>query len=57
VLVFSIIKKGNPRRRKLYDKEYVDYVLGTKLGLSDVAFLEQLKSRFGTYQKFMEYMG
>ncbi len=53
--VFAEIKKLNKRRRVLKDFEYVQYV-GIKFGLTEKNLLEEIKERFGKYDKFMKYL-
>ena len=53
---FAQVRKNNPRRRKLHDGEYLAYVCETK-GITNESILAEMKDRFGTYEKFMEYMG
>ena len=53
---FAVVKAANKRRKKLYDSEYVMYVLQkTGKDISDLPV--QLKGRFGTYAKFKEWLG
>jgi len=53
--VFSEIKSKNKRRKKLYNNEYVDYVLAKKeIFMQD--FLEELKNKFNNYKSFREYV-
>jgi len=53
--VFNKIKSKNKRRKKLYNNEYVNYVLGEKeIFMQD--FLEELKNKFNNYKSFREYV-
>ena len=52
---FEEVKKVNKRRKKLYDTEYVQYVC-QKLNLTEEMILKELKEKFGTYSKFVEYL-
>ena len=53
--VFAEIKKLNKRRRKLYDSEYVSYVM-LKHQLDGIKLLEEVKSKFPTYKEFGNYL-
>ena len=49
--VFKEIKAKNKRRKKLYDKEYVAYIMAkNNLNLSDL--LKELKDKFETFENF-----
>jgi len=54
--VFAEVKKVNPRRKKLYDREYVAYVVRVK-NIDMIEFLAELKARFnGDYATFVRAM-
>lgn len=52
--VFNIVKQANKRRKKLYDNEYVMYVL-QKIGTEMSALVEEIRGKFKTYREFKEY--
>ena len=49
---FQEIKKLNKRRRKLYDHEYISYVVN-KLGLDLGKIQASWKEEYGTYRNFI----
>ena len=51
-VVFAEIKQVNKRRKKLYDEEYITYVL-KQFELTDDLILDELKTKFSTYTAFM----
>lgn len=51
--VFAEIKKNNRRRRKLYDYEYIAYVV-EKLGLNLGEIQSSWRANYKTYGEFME---
>lgn len=53
---FEQVKALNKRRKKLYDNEYVMYV-AVKHNIQTTALLEELKTKFGTYEAFMKFLG
>ena len=53
--VFAEVKKVNKRRRKLYENEYVEYVLKANGWTSD-NILDELKERFPKYSDFKKYL-
>ncbi len=54
--VFEEIKKINPRRKKLRDNEYNEYVL-RKINSNITQILKEVEDRFdGSYKKFREYI-
>ena len=53
--VFAEVKKLNRRRRKLYEKEYIDYVC-KKFDLDPTEIAEGWKGKFGTYSDFKEWL-
>ena len=54
--VFEELKKINPRRKKLRDKEYNEYVL-RKINSNITQILKEVEDRFdGSYKKFREYI-
>lgn len=54
--VFEEIKKINPRRKKLRDNEYNEYVL-RKINSNTTQILKEIEDRFnGSYKKFREYI-
>ena len=54
--VFAEVKKQNPRRKKLYENEYVNYVYN-KFEIQEQELLKSLKEEFnGSYKKFKEYL-
>jgi hypothetical protein len=53
--VFSEVKKFNKRRKKLYENEYITYVC-QKFDLNPTEIVAGWKEKFGTYEKFSEYL-
>lgn len=54
--VFEEIKKINPRRKKVRDNEYNEYVL-RKINSSTTQILKEVEERFdGSYSKFRKYI-
>lgn len=53
--VFAEVKKVNKRRKKLYDTEYVEYVLKSK-GMTADDLLLALKTQYPKYTDFMASM-
>lgn len=53
-VVFADVKSRNKRRKKLYNHEYIDYVLREQ-GLEQESLLTTLKERFDDYSKFREF--
>jgi hypothetical protein len=49
--VFAIVKAANKRRKKLYDSEYVMYVL-TQRNLRMEELVADIKAKFPTYKQF-----
>lgn len=54
--VFAKIKEMNKRRRKLYDDEYVTHVC-EQFELNDDLLLAEVKEKFGTFDKYIEFIG
>lgn len=52
---FAAIKMVNKRRKKLYDGDYMNYVLKEQ-GRSTEELLEEIKSKFEGYAKFIEFL-
>jgi len=52
---FNHVKSLNKRRKKLYDREYIAYVLG-KFGTSNENTTEFIKKKYKTYDKFMKFL-
>ena len=53
--VFAIIKEANKRRRKLYDREYIDHVCTTtKKSVGE--YFKELKTKFKSYSEFEAYL-
>jgi hypothetical protein len=52
---FAEVKKLNKRRKKLYDSEYVMYAC-KKANIDSATILPEIKTKFGTYDKFSEYL-
>jgi hypothetical protein len=52
---FAEIKAINKRRRVLHDDEYVTYVC-KKFGLTDDLILAELRSQFGTFDKYADFI-
>jgi len=53
--VMEEIKKVNKRRKKVYDNEYVEYVLKT-LSITADQLLQELKTKFPLYTDFLTYL-
>lgn len=53
--VFEEIKKVNKRRKKVYNNEYVEYVLG-KLNTNTNVLLEELKVKYPKYSDFLQFL-
>jgi hypothetical protein len=53
--VFEEVKKLNPRRKKLYDPEYIMYVC-TKKEINRDELLNSVKTRFSTYKEFRNFI-
>jgi AraC-like DNA-binding protein len=53
--VFVEVKKLNKRRRKLYENEYITYVC-KKFDLNPTEIVAAWKEKFGTYNKFREWL-
>jgi hypothetical protein len=53
--VFATVKAANKRRKKLYDSEYVMYVLTNK-GISMEAILAEIKGTYKTYAEFKKVL-
>lgn len=53
--VFAEVKQKNPRRKKLYENEYVNYVYA-KYNIQELELLASLKKEFVTYKTFLEYI-
>lgn len=53
--IFQEIKAINKRRRKLYDNEYLEKVC-QRLNKPILAILDEVKARFGTYDRFMDFI-
>jgi hypothetical protein len=53
--VFNEIKTINKRRKVLKCNEYVEYVC-RKFNLTEELLLKEIKERFGTYIKFIDYI-
>lgn len=53
--VFAKIKAENPRRRKLYDYEYISEVC-RRFDIDATALPAEWKMRFGSYKAFREYI-
>jgi len=53
--VFELVKQANKKRKKLYDNEYVMYVL-QKCGIEMISLINEIKSQFKTYRAFMEHI-
>lgn len=51
--VFEEVKKFNKRRKKLYDAEYVRYVMEKKK-IFENDLIAELKGKFSTYSEFLE---
>jgi hypothetical protein len=51
-VVFAEIKQINKRRKKLYNEEYITYVL-RQFELTDDLILAELRSKFSTYKEFL----
>lgn len=54
--VMAYIKETNRRRRKVYDNEYVDYVLN-KLNVSKEVMIDSIKANFDNYNDFTNFKG
>ena len=52
--VFAEIKKVNKRRRKLYDTEYIEYVLRKENATDDI-ILKEIKDKFVTWDAFCKF--
>ena len=53
--VFAEIKRFNKRRKKLYENEYITYVC-KRFDLNPTEIVAEWKEKFGTYQKFNEWL-
>ena len=53
--VFADVKKLNPRRKKLYDNEYIMYAC-TKGNIDKDALMTEVKQKFETYAAFKKYI-
>lgn len=53
--VFEEIKKVNRRRKKVYDNEYVEYVMKT-LEITADQLLQELKTKFPKYTDFLKHL-
>lgn len=53
--VFARVKQLNKRRKKLYDSEYVTEVCA-RFNLNPSEIVAGLKKRFGTYERFYNYI-
>jgi len=53
--VFAKIKEMNKRRKKLYNAEYITHVC-EKFELTDKILLDEVKEKFGEYQKFYDFI-
>ena len=54
--VFQKVKQINKRRKKLYDSEYVTEVC-SRFGLNPAEIVANLKTEFGNYRRFANYIG
>lgn len=52
--VFAEVKKLNKRRRKLYDTEYIQYVL-TKFELTEDIIMDEIRNNFKTWEEYISY--
>ena len=53
--VFAIVKQQNKRRKKLYDTEYISYVMQHK-SLTEAELLQSVKAEFGNWQAYYNYI-
>lgn len=53
--VFAEVKAFNKRRKKLYNNEYITYVC-RKFKLNPIEIVSSWKDKFGTYEKFKNYL-
>ncbi len=53
--VFEKVKLINKRRKKLYDAEYISYVM-EKNSLTYDAVLEEVKERFQVYKEYQKFL-
>jgi hypothetical protein len=53
--VFAKIKAVNKRRRKLYDEEYINYVLD-KNSLTDDDVINEIKEKFQVYKEYRKFL-
>ena len=53
--VFAKIKEANKIRKKLYDEEYITYVC-QEHSLTEDSLLKELKEKFGTFDKYNEFI-
>jgi hypothetical protein len=54
--VFAKIKEMNKRGRKLYNSEYITHVC-EKFELNDDILLAEVKEKFGTFDKYIKFIG
>jgi len=53
--VFAKVKAINKRRKKLYNSEYITHVC-EKFSLTDETILKEAKDKFGTFEKYSEFL-
>jgi hypothetical protein len=53
--VFALVKQQNKRRKKLYDSEYISYVMQHKSLLEEELLIE-IKDEFGNWQAYHNYI-
>jgi len=53
--VFAKVKEANKRRKKLYNSEYITEVC-QRFSLTEDSLLEEIKTKFGTFDKYAEFI-
>jgi uncharacterized Zn finger protein (UPF0148 family) len=53
--VFTKVKEINKRRRKLYEAEYITYIC-QKFELTDDILMKEIKERFGSWDKYKQFI-
>jgi len=53
--VFNEVKKLNPRRKKLYDNEYIIYAC-SKSNINRDSLMTEVKQKFATYSDFYKFI-